>query len=167
MHESMKAEDIKIEKINENELEAVSDLLFDAEIGKKYYPTKEILHGLLKDGYNADHMYAVKEQEDIIGFVWFQEKGAFYIYPYLQMIFVREGYRKIGLGKHLLRFFEEHSLNDSTGKKIKSKVFLCVGEWNENAMKFYDQAGYKEVGVLPGLFRKKINEKLYMKECHA
>ena len=160
-------ENIDIEKLKEHELETITDLLFKAEIGKKYYPTKDTLSGLLKDGYPDDHMYTVKDEEDIVGFVWFQEKGAFYVYPYLQMIFVREDYRKTGLGKKLLDFFEEQSLNGPSGKKIKSKVFLCVGEWNEGAIRFYDRAGYREVGMLPGLFRKKVNEKLYMKECFA
>ena len=60
-------------------------------------------------------------------------------------------------------FFERQALNGSEGKKINSKVFLCVGDWNTNAMDFYDNAGYTEVGIIPGLFRKK-NERLYMKE---
>ena len=61
-------------------------------------------------------------------------------------------------------FFERQALNGTKKKKINSKVFLCVGDWNTNAMDFYDNAGYTEVGIIPGLFRKKINERLYMKE---
>ena len=154
-----------ITELKKDELNEISAMIFKDEIGKKYYPTEQIILNLLEEGHKFDRMYVAKNGTEIIGFIWFQEKGAFYIYPYLQMIYVKKEYRKFGVGRTLLDFFENASLNGSDYTKIKNKVFLCVGEWNLNAIKFYNKAGYTEIGVLPGLFRKRVNERLYMKEC--
>ena len=50
-------------------------------------------------------------------------------------------------------------------KKLKSKIFLLVGDWNKGAMKFYEKMGYVMIGTIPELFRKKTDEHLLMKEC--
>ncbi|MBQ4524240.1 MAG: GNAT family N-acetyltransferase [Lachnospiraceae bacterium] len=161
----MKEQAYEINRIKKEEMHIVSEMLFDSEIGKKYYPSKAVLDGILADGYGKDLFYLIKTDEGAVGFIWFQQSGAFYMYPYLHMVFVKEEYRKSGYGRKLLQFFEEYSLNDGEKKKIKNKVFLLVGNWNQGAMAFYKRLGYTEVGVLPGLFRKRIDEHLFMKEC--
>lgn len=86
------------------------------------------------------------------------------MFPYLHMIFIKEQFQGKGLGGQILRYFEDYVLNGEQ-KKLKSKIFLLVGDWNKGAMKFYEKMGYVMIGTIPELFRKKTDEHLLMKEC--
>ena len=161
----MKSAAFTIEQAQSGDLHEMADMLFHSELGRKYYPTLQTLEEALAAAFGTDLMYLLKCGTETAGFIWFRKNGAFYMYPYLHMVFVREDYRKNGCGRKLLDFFEQYALNPDGIKKLRSKVFLVVGDWNTNAMKFYERSGYTEVGLLPGLFRKKVDEHLMMKEC--
>lgn len=161
----MKTPAFTIEPAQNGDLREMAEMLFDSELGRKYYPTLQTLEETLTAAFGTDLMYLLKCGGETAGFIWFQKNGAFYLYPYLHMVFVREAYRKNGCGKRLLEFFEQYALNPDGIRKLRSKVFLVVGDWNTGARQFYERIGYTEVGLLPGLFRKKVDEHLMMKEC--
>ena len=92
-----------------------------------------------------------------IGFLWFVKNGAFYSFPYLHIIAVKEECRNHGIGKKLLNFFEDICFKD------KDRLFLVVADFNPNAKRLYESIGYVEVGYLPNLYRQGINEHLMMK----
>lgn len=154
-------------KSTKDDLPKLATMLFNSEIGKKYYPTYETLYSLMEESFDSDLFYMLFHKEDIAGFIWFQKNGAFHTFTYLHMLFVKEAYRGLGYGKNLLNYLEEASLYSGDRKKLQSKVFLLVGDWNHAAINFYDHAGYKKLSTIPGLFRKKINEQLMMKGISA
>ena len=43
------------------------------------------------------------------------------------------------------------------------KLFLVVAQFNPQARRFYEKAGYQQVGIIPDLYRKGITEYLMMK----
>jgi len=45
-----------------------------------------------------------------------------------------------------------------------NKIFLVVADFNPVAKRFYEKIGYRQVGVIPSLYRKGITEYLLMKE---
>lgn len=154
-----------IKKISEGDLYQVADLLFESDIGKKYYPNVTILIDTLNKAYVADCIYVIYSSNEIIGILWFKNDGAFYIYPYLHMLYIKESARRKGYGKELLDFLEDYVLNKDEKRKLKNKIFLVVGMWNKSAYKFYENSGYTEIGIVPSLFRKNVDEFLMIKEC--
>lgn len=101
---------------------------------------------------------AINEKNECVGFVWIILNGAFHSFPYIHIIAVKEEFRNLGIGKILLKFCEE------TFAKESSKLFLVVGDFNLGAKRWYESIGYKEIGVIPSLYKKGINECLMMKE---
>mgnify|MGYP001637802563 CR=1 FL=1 len=161
----MSKEEIKMEEMQEEELEQVSSMLFCSKLGSRYYPTEKTLEKKLGEGLKeGDHILAIRSGGELIGLLWFQMQGAFYMFPYLHMIFIKEQFQGKGLGGQILRYFEDYVLNGEQ-KKLKNKIFLLVGDWNKGAMKFYEKMGYVMIGTIPELFRKKTDEHLLMKEC--
>ena len=150
-------------KATKDDLPTLATMLFNSEIGRKYYPTYETLYSLMEESSDNDLFYMLLHKEEIAGFIWFQKNGAFHTFTYLHMIFVKEEYRGHGYGKKLLDYLEEASLYADGKKKLQSKVFLLVGDWNHSAINFYDHVGYTKLSTIPGLFRKRIDEQLMMK----
>ena len=62
--------------------------------------------------------------------MYFMPKGVFGSYPYLHIIAVKEEYRNLGIGKQLIKYFEENSSDYSS-----SKYFLTVDDFNPQARK--------------------------------
>ncbi|WP_242960832.1 GNAT family N-acetyltransferase [Clostridium peptidivorans] len=91
------------------------------------------------------------------GFIWFILDGIFHSFPYLHIIAVKEESRKHGIGKKLLKFFEDICFKDYT------KLFLVVADFNPDAKILYERIGYIEVGSIPNLYREGITEYLMMK----
>lgn len=90
----------------------------------------------------------------------------FHSFPYLHMIAVKDGYRRQGIGTELMDFFEQDVL--LLGKnRLRTKVFLTVGDFNPSARAFYLSRGYTELGELENLFRRGITETLLMKKVTA
>lgn len=156
---------LNIEELLETEITDASALLYNSEIGNKYYPSQKVLEKLIKDSFGKDKIYKLAADDEIVGILWYLPVGAFSMYPYLHMIFVKDEYRKKGAGKKMLDFFENQALNAEGNPKIKNKVFLVVGAWNTYALNFYERLGYNTIGTIPGLFRKQVDEILMMKEC--
>lgn len=44
------------------------------------------------------------------------------------------------------------------------KVFFVAADFNPDAKAFYEKLGYRQIGEIPSLYRKGINEYLMMKE---
>ena len=84
--------------------------------------------------------------------------GAFHSFPYQHIIAVKEEFRRLGIGKKLLAFFEEMVFMDH------SKVFLVVADFNPEAKRLYESLGYQQVGAIPGLYKEGVTEYLMMKE---
>ena len=70
-------------------LAELAAMIFDSELGRKYYPTeKTLLEKMQAACQNSDRIMVVREKEKICGMLWFQMKGAFGMYPYLHLIFI-------------------------------------------------------------------------------
>lgn len=69
-----------------------------------------------------------------------------------------EEYRSHGIGKQLMRFFE-----DNASDQPRAKYFLTVDDFNPRARKLYENLGYKCVGELPDFYKQGINCYLMMK----
>jgi ribosomal protein S18 acetylase RimI-like enzyme len=151
--------DITIRKANLGHLEDCKDALCNSKLGEEYFAAEEKALAALTDGITKGEVYVVLDDAGhCLGFIWFILDGIFHIFPYLHILAVKEGYRGQGIGKKLLAFFEETVFVDN------AKVFLVVADFNPEAQRLYEQVGYKQVGVIPNLYKEGVTEHLMMKE---
>lgn len=133
-----------------------------SELGKVYFPEDEKAIKAIEEGIRKNELHVAINSEGIcLGFIWFILKGAFHSFPYLHIIAVKEEFRGMGIGGTLLKFFE-----DSTAE-FSNKVFLVVADFNPKAKELYLRTGYREIGIIPDLYKKGVNECLMMKEIIA
>jgi ribosomal protein S18 acetylase RimI-like enzyme len=134
------------------------EALIRSELGRRYFFTEGSARRALEEGFHKGEIYvALNTSGQCTGFLWIIPNGVFHSFPYLHIVAVKEEYRNHGIGKELIRFFEEISFIDH------SKVFLVVADFNPGARKLYEELGYLEVGPIPGLYRAGITETLMMK----
>lgn len=150
---------INVIKAEEGYLGDCTTAVLNSDLGKVYFKDKKKAAEALSRGISNGEVYvAVNNDLDCLGFIWFHKGGMFVRFPYLHIVAVKEEYRGIGIGKILIRFFEDSVRPDST------MVFLVVADFNPKAKKLYKNLGYSEVGTIPGLYKQGVVETLMMKE---
>jgi ribosomal protein S18 acetylase RimI-like enzyme len=150
--------EIKIVKGNVTYLEDCEEALQNSELGRKYFASGGSARSAIIEGLRKDEIYtAVDSNGFCVGFLWIIWNGAFHSYPYLHIVAVKEEYRSQGIGKILLKHFEDFCF-----QKV-SKVFLVFADFNPRAKKLYESLGYTEIGPIPDLYRVGITEYLMMK----
>ncbi len=134
------------------------EAVVDSEMGRVYYPKAEIAEEVLSDGFAKQEIYvALNTDSECVGFVWFARDKMFYKLPYVRTIAVRKKFRGRGIGKKLLSFIETVAFKDY------SKLFLTYSDFNEQAGKLYEKIGYKEICIIPDLFKEGVAEHIMMK----
>lgn len=80
-----------------DDLEQCVDILFESEIGRKYYPHRELLRTEVQKGFVTDKIYVKKcprgegsSDADVLGVIWYQLEGMFHAFPYLHMVAVKK-----------------------------------------------------------------------------
>lgn len=150
---------INVIKAEDRYLADCTAAVLSSDLGKIYFKDKKkAVQALTKGISNGEIYVAVNNDLDCLGFIWFNLGGMFDKYPYLHMVAVKEEYRGIGIGKILIRFFEDAVRPDN------SKVFLVVADFNPRAKKLYESLGYRQAGVIPGLYKEGVIETLMMKD---
>jgi ribosomal-protein-alanine N-acetyltransferase len=88
----------------------------------------------LKEGYLST------SQDDIVGFMILNMKGAFV--GYIQTVCVAPEWRNQGIGTQLVDFAEKRIFTEAPN------VFLCVSSFNTKAKDLYKRLGYEIIGEL-------------------
>ena len=150
--------DIQIINGNLEYLEDCKEALLISELGKKYFSNTENAQRAIVEGFERKNIYVALHLGECIGFMYYIPSGAFHSFPYLHIIAVKDAYRSKGIGKQMLDFLEKELFKNS------DKLFLVTADFNPGAIRFYKKNGYKQVGMIPNLYRKGITEYLFMKE---
>ena len=153
---------IVIKQAEEKHIIHCINILQNSELGIVYFSDYKkaadlLLHALAQQGL----FVALNENDDCLGFMYFMPKGVFGSYPYLHIIAVKEEYRNLGIGKQLIKYFEENSSNYSS-----TKYFLTVDDFNPQARKLYESLGSQRVGELKDFYKDGITSYIMMKETH-
>ncbi|AKA67812.1 GNAT family N-acetyltransferase [Clostridium scatologenes] len=150
--------DITIIKGNINYIDECEAALVNSELGIRYFDKKGSAREALMEGFDKGQVYvAIDDNNNCKGFIWVILNGAFHSFPYLHIIAVNQESRSKGIGKKLLKFFEDICFKDY------NKLFLVVGDFNSAARILYEKIGYVQVGTIPDLYREGITENLMMK----
>jgi len=150
--------ELTIVKGSMNYINDCEEALVNSELGRRYFSEKGSARKALEEGFAKEEIYiAIDNNHSCKGFIWFILDGIFHSFPYLHIIAVNEENRKRGIGKKLLKFFEDLCFKDYT------KLFLVVADFNPDAKILYKRIGYIEVGSIPNLYRSGVTEYLMMK----
>ena len=149
---------LTIEKASEKYLDDCEIALSRSTLGEKYFSKEGSARQAVIEGLDQGTMYVALCDDECAGFYYLIPKGAFHGFPYLHIIAVKEEYRSRGIGGALMKHMEEQAF------EYGNKVFLVVADFNPDGKRFYERIGYRQVGVLPSLYRPGITEYLMMKE---
>jgi len=147
---------IEIVKGNCEHLNDCEEALLKSSLGKHYFERDGSARKAVEEGLEQGTLFVAIERDVCAGFMFYMKNGAFHSFPYLHLIAVKEEYRGKGIGKQLIDYFEKVSERD--------KFFLAVADYNPDAKRFYERLGYRQIGEIPGLYRKGITEYIMMKE---
>ena len=92
----------------------------------------------LKHKIENKEVYVVKNNGKIIG--WLRYNLFWDNIPFINMIYILEECRKMGIGKELVKHWE-HEMKQNGYKNV-----LTSTQSNEDAQHFYRKLGYKEIG---------------------
>lgn len=150
---------IDIVKAENKHLADCKTALQESKLGEVYFPEEEKVINAINEGISKGEIFIARNNKNEgLGFIWFISNGAFHSYPYLHIVAVKKEFRNLGIGRKLITYFEE------TVSKNKTKLFLVVADFNPDAKRLYQSIGYKELGMIPNLYKQGVTEFLMMKE---
>jgi ribosomal protein S18 acetylase RimI-like enzyme len=150
--------ELKIVRGNIDYINDCEEALLNSELGLRYFSQIGSARKALEEGFNKKEIYvAIDDDHNCIGFIWFILNGIFHSFPYLHIVAVKKEMRGLGIGKKLIEYFEDICF------KNYSKLFLVVADFNPKAKILYESIGYREVGIIPSLYRVGMTEFLMMK----
>ena len=94
--------------------------------------------GLL--GNASRERFLAKVDGERAGFLMINMHGAFI--GYIQLLGVAAKFRGQGVGKALIEYAEQRIFRETPN------VFICVSDFNQDAVRFYRKMGYEAVGEL-------------------
>ncbi|MBY0517375.1 MAG: GNAT family N-acetyltransferase [Bacteriovoracaceae bacterium] len=101
---------------------------------------------LLSDGLSTPlhHFYSAWENDQNIGMIWFKEERDWETpYAYLYQILIWDEYQGRGLGKSLMKHFE-----DEVKKLNLKRIRLHVFAFNERAIKMYEDFEFEKTNIV-------------------
>jgi len=104
---------------------------------------------------NFREVYITRQNTELLGVMVLQMQGSFS--GYLQSICVSANMRGLGLGKKMIQFAEERVF------KCSPNFFLCVSEFNTEAIRLYEELGYVRIGEINDFVEKGFHEILMRK----
>ncbi|MEI7627739.1 MAG: N-acetyltransferase [Bacteroidota bacterium] len=99
--------------------------------------------------------YMARLGKERLGFVVIKMAGAFV--GYIQILAVSESCRGMGIGNQMMDFVEKRIF------EVSPNAFICVSDFNENALKLYENRGYQLLGKLENYLEKGFTELLLRK----
>lgn len=140
-------------------IDSCVEILQNSDLGEAYFSDYEKAANMLTYAVKQKGVYvALDENDNCLGFIYYMSNGVFGSYPYLHVVAVKKEYRCFGIGKQLMKYFE-----DNASDAPSTKYFLTVDDFNPRAKKLYENLGYCCVGELPDFYKKGITCYLMMK----
>jgi ribosomal protein S18 acetylase RimI-like enzyme len=149
---------IKIELAKKGQARDCLSCIKQSELWEAYFQSNAAAVDDIEKMISKKQIYvALNQNNKCIGFMGIIHNGCFRKFSYLSIIAVEYSYRRKGVGKELLKKFEE------TGFKQADRVFLLVSDFNKKAKSLYRKLGYSKVGKIPDLFKKGVSEHILVK----
>lgn len=99
---------IHIKLANMKYIDNLVEILQNSDLGKAYFSDYEKATNMLTYAVGQKNVYvALEENEKCLGFIYYMTNGVFGSYPYLHIVAVKEEYRSYGIGRQLIKYFED------------------------------------------------------------
>ena len=132
-----------IRAIKFDDIPGIATWVAATPLWQRYGVTAESISQRLHDAVaEGATIYIAARASDVVGFLWLIERGAFNRSGYVQLIGVRPDERGSSVGRALMQFAEQKIF--AQGRDL----FLLVSDFNNDAQRFYQRLGYREVGKL-------------------
>ena len=93
---------------------ACTEILQKSELGNAYFSDEQKAKAMLQYALEKKELHiALNGQGECVGFIYYMTNGVFGSYPYLHIVAVKEEYRNYGIGKQLIKFFEDNASDSS------------------------------------------------------
>jgi len=115
-----------------------SEILIRHAESSDYLSLKEFDKHISENKIENKEVYIAEENRKIIG--WLRYNLFWDSVPFMNMIYFLEEYRKKGIGKKLVKHWEEDMKHKGYSNVLTST------QSNEEAQYFYRKIGYKEIG---------------------
>jgi ribosomal protein S18 acetylase RimI-like enzyme len=149
---------IRIQLADKNHVGDCLSCVKHSELWETYFQSNPTIENEIRKMIIGKQIYiAMNKANQCIGFMGVISNGCFRKFTYLSLIAVKREYRSNGIGKMLIRKFEE------IGFEKANRVFLLVSDFNRKAQSFYKKLGYKKVGEIPDMFKKDVSENILVK----
>ncbi|MBI5029846.1 MAG: GNAT family N-acetyltransferase [Chloroflexi bacterium] len=153
------AEQITIRLLAYADVADIASWVAATPLWQRYGVTEESMSKRLRDGIaEGAKIFVAERADDVVGFIWLVERGAFSRSGYVQLIGVRPGERGHGVGRALMAFAEQNVFAQHCD------LFLLVSDFNIDAQRFYQRLGYRESGKLEDYVVQGVNELIYWKQ---
>ncbi len=134
----------------------------ETPLWQRYGITEQSFSDRLRAGLaNGATVYVAADEEQVLGFLWLVERGAFDRSGYVELIGVRPTSRSRGVGRALMEFAEAQVF--AQGRDL----FLLVSDFNHDAQRFYRGMGYRQAGVLEDYVIQGVAELIFWKTRHG
>ncbi len=133
-------------------------LMAQSPLWQRYAVTQASAVRRFEQGLSRQATIVVAEQEEIVaGFVWYEPRGAFARSGYITLIGVQPDRRSRGVGQALMAHAEAELFS------VVDDIFLLVSDFNQDAQRFYQRLGYRQVGSIPDYVVLGVTELIYHK----
>lgn len=133
-------------------------LMAQSPLWQRYYVTEASAARRFKQGLISQASILVAEQDgDVAGFIWYETHGAFARSGYIVLVGVQPVLRGQGIGQALMAQAEQAMFS------AVDDVFLLVSDFNQEAQRFYQRLGYRQIGAISDYVIAGITELIYHK----
>ena len=152
----MKAETPILRPLEASDIPACARFIAEAPLWRRYGYGAERCAADLEAALQAhrDVLICAELSAEPVGLAWVLPRGTFGRSPYLKLIAIAAPHRGRGFGASLLAAAEDVGAGDLT---------LLVSDFNDEARRFYEDHGYREVGALPDFVLSGVTERILRK----
>ena len=151
------SDSLTIRPLGSTDIEPIATWVAETPLWQHYKVTASGFAERLASGLENGATILVAERADeVLGFLWLVEHGAFNRSAYVQLIGVRPGERSSGIGRALMQSAEARATSQD--------VFLLVSDFNIDAQRFYQRIGYSQVGKIDDYVIAGTSELIYRKQ---
>lgn len=140
-------------------LEEYREVFFDSLLWDRYFADDDRLRGSLCAALQKRELLVAAHGEEVVGVMEVRLDGFFGGFPYLALLGVKKGWRGMGAGHQLLRFYE--AMAREAGYVRAS---IMVSSFNPRARRLYQSVGYRKIGYLDDAFKPGNGEYILVKD---
>ncbi|MGC9148150.1 MAG: GNAT family N-acetyltransferase [Sulfolobales archaeon] len=133
---------IIIRKGSINDIEAICRIMLSTEPYITLGYTADMCYDIVLSALEEGWIGVAEYDGELAGFIIFRVFDGFPLGGYIRAIAVSQKYRRVGIGRALMKYAED------TIFRYRKNIFLLVSSFNYSAIRFYKSLGYELVGEI-------------------